>query len=624
MLKALQSQLTSGPLADLNAGTVDGNGFVTEVQSLVGSYGQNVDQQLLPHFVNIDQLLLLQGQRIAFDMVALNQENTVGLITSSTLATDAQTAINSLTSGPITSLDTPISDYVTATQVFEAGLKSVATSLGASTNPLSTADANLTVQALAEAYRANLHAGLQVTHPNISNQADTAITTLENASAAITSTGSAAETELNTAITNFDNAMLDTTGLFGPQGKVSQVNAEFGYVPHNLTVQRSATTMSAVSGTGTSGGTATLTATLTSTSTGAGISGAIVSFTLDGAFAGTAVTDSSGVATLTDVPTTAPAGTSTGSVVASFAGDLSDKLSYNSGNLVISQDGSKTALTSSANPSVSGQSVTFTATVSPATGTGTPTGTVTFKDGTTTLGTGTLNGSGVATFSTTTLAVGTHSITAVYAGDTNFAASTSSAVSQVVNQASTTSTVTSSANPSTSGESVTFTATVTPASPGAGTPTGTVNFLDGTTQIGTGTLSNSGGSDTATFATSSLTAGTHSITAVYVGDTNFTTSTSPALTQTVNQAPAITSAASTTFTTGTAGTFNVTTTGFPTPALTETGTLPTGVTFTDNHNGTATLASTAATPAGTYPLTITAANGITPDATQNFTLTVSP
>ena len=381
MLKALQAQLTSGPLADLQAGTVNGDGYVTEVQSLVGSYAQNVNQQLLPHFVNIDQLLLLQGQRMVADAVALNQENVVGQIDDATLTTEAQTAINSLTAGPIYSLDTPVSAYVSTTQLFETELKSVATGLGASTSPLTTADANLTVQALAEAYRANLHAGLQVTHPNISNEADTAITTLENAAAAITSTGTAAQTELTTAITAFDTAVLDTTGLFGPQGKVSQVNAEYGYVPHNLTVQRSDTTMSSVSGTGTSSGTATLTATLTSASTGTGIAGAIVSFTLDGAFAGTAVTDSSGVATLTDVPTTGTTGTTTGSVVASFAGDLANKLSFNSGDLVLSQDGSTTTLASSLNPSTFGQSVTFTATVAAATGTGTPTGSVTFKDG---------------------------------------------------------------------------------------------------------------------------------------------------------------------------------------------------------------------------------------------------
>ena len=89
--------------------------------------------------------------------------------------------------------------------------------------------------------------------------------------------------------------------------------------------------------------------------------------------------------------------------------------------------------------------------------------------------------------------------------------------------------------------------------------------------------------------------------------------------------PAITSPSSTTFTVGSPGTFTVTTTGFTPPAtLTETGALLTGVTFVDNGNGTATLAGTpGAGTAGTYPLTITAANGVTPNATQSFTLTVN-
>ncbi|MGD0069876.1 MAG: IPT/TIG domain-containing protein, partial [Streptosporangiaceae bacterium] len=98
---------------------------------------------------------------------------------------------------------------------------------------------------------------------------------------------------------------------------------------------------------------------------------------------------------------------------------------------------------------------------------------------------------------------------------------------------------------------------------------------------------------------------------------------SPADQYTYSAAPAITSAASTTLTAGTAGSFTVTTSGSPAPALTETGTLPSGVTFTDNGDGTATLAGTpAAGTGGTYPLTITAHNGVTPDATQSFTLTV--
>ena len=94
---------------------------------------------------------------------------------------------------------------------------------------------------------------------------------------------------------------------------------------------------------------------------------------------------------------------------------------------------------------------------------------------------------------------------------------------------------------------------------------------------------------------------------------------------TISQAPTITSSDSATFTAGVAGIFIVTTSGSPTPTLSETG-LPsgTGLTFTDNGNGTATLASTAATPAGNYPFTITAHNGAGADDVQNFTLHVSP
>ena len=97
---------------------------------------------------------------------------------------------------------------------------------------------------------------------------------------------------------------------------------------------------------------------------------------------------------------------------------------------------------------------------------------------------------------------------------------------------------------------------------------------------------------------------------------------SKGLSITVNQAPAITSANSITFTAGTAGTFSVTATGSPTPALSETGPLPTGITFTDNGNGTATLAGNSST-SGAFPITITASNGIGSPATQSFTLTIA-
>ena len=90
------------------------------------------------------------------------------------------------------------------------------------------------------------------------------------------------------------------------------------------------------------------------------------------------------------------------------------------------------------------------------------------------------------------------------------------------------------------------------------------------------------------------------------------------------EAPGITSPAGTTFTTGQTGTFTVTTSGVPNSTLSETGALPPGVTFTDNGDGTATLAGTpAAGSGGTYPFTITATNGVIPAATQSFTLTVN-
>ena len=117
-----------------------------------------------------------------------------------------------------------------------------------------------------------------------------------------------------------------------------------------------------------------------------------------------------------------------------------------------------TAVSAAPNPSVFGQAVTFTATVTPTGGSGTPTGSVTFQDGSSVLGSATLSG-GSATFTLATLAVGPHSITAVYGGGGGFSGSTSPALTQTVNQAQTTTAVSSSVNPTVFGQSVTFTAT---------------------------------------------------------------------------------------------------------------------------------------------------------------------
>ena len=130
------------------------------------------------------------------------------------------------------------------------------------------------------------------------------------------------------------------------------------------------------------------------------------------------------------------------------------------------------------------------------------------------------------------------------------------------------------------------------------------------------------GNGTATLSGTPTSAGTYAVPLVA---TNAYGSVQQTLTITIQQPPAITSASSTAFTVGTPGTFSVTTTGSPTAKITESGALPSGVTFVDGGNGTATLAGTPA--AGTnasYPITITAANGVGSNATQSFTLTVNP
>ncbi len=156
-----------------------------------------------------------------------------------------------------------------------------------------------------------------------------------------------------------------------------------------------------------------------------------------------------------------------------------------------------TAIATSGTPSTYGDNVTFTATVTRGAGTNTPSGTVTFMEGATTLGTGTLSGGGAsptATFSTTTLAVGTHSnITAVYGGDSNFQGSTSTSITQVVNTLAITVTADSGQGKDYGDADPTLTYTNTPSLPNGDTFSGALSRAAGenvgTYAISQGTLS---------------------------------------------------------------------------------------------------------------------------------------
>jgi len=200
-------------------------------------------------------------------------------------------------------------------------------------------------------------------------------------------------------------------------------------------------------------------------------------------------------------------------------------------NQTVNKASTTVAVTNSVSPSIYGQSITITATVAVVLpGNGAPSGTVTFKDGGITLGTASLS-AGKATFTISTLGAGTHSITAIYAGDANFGTSTSGVLTQTVNQANTSITISSSNNPSGKGQPLILTANVTILPAGAGAATGTVTFRDGVVILGTATLSG----EKATFTTSTLSMGSHSITATYEGDANCIASTSSILTQVINE-----------------------------------------------------------------------------------------
>jgi hypothetical protein len=270
--------------------------------------------------------------------------------------------------------------------------------------------------------------------------------------------------------------------------------------------------------------------TLTATVTGAGATPTGTVTFLDGTTTlGTAALDSSGQAGLT----LSSLGVGDHELTATYSGDVQSGGSTSAALVeTVTPAATAVSLASSENPAPLGASVTLTATV---TGAGsTPTGTVTFLDGTTTLGTASLDGAGHARLTLSSLSAGTHSLGASYGGDPLNAGSQAPTLTETISEtatpAATTTSLTSSENPSPAGASITLTARVT--AHAGGRPTGRVTFMDGSAKLATEPLS--GGS--VAISVRSLGSGTHVLTAVYSGDATHSGSTSPALKESVTGA----------------------------------------------------------------------------------------
>jgi uncharacterized protein YjiK len=380
-----------------------------------------------------------------------------------------------------------------------------------------------------------------------------------------------------------------------------------GSAPFNVTVMGTPNVV-ATADPVTYGSPATITVSVTDP-TGSFTPSGAVDVTVDGAPAGTHNLDGSGTATFS------VSGLAAGShaVSATYAGDARYTGYSSICTLNVSQASSTTNLSSDTNPSIVGDSVTLTATVTDADAVAT--GDVEFFDGGASIGSATLDGSGQATLTTSTLAVGSHAITATYSGDDNNTGSTSSELDQVV----------APALAITSGATAPFVAGVpgsfTISAVGPSTPALSVAAVTGKLPMWVQVHDNGDGTATVS-GTPPLTPAAHTYPAVVTATASGHTVTQ-SLSIVVGNAPALTSVNALTVKVGTAKTFTVHTTGYPKPAITVSGALPAGLTFTDRGNGTATFTGTAAPgTGGTYLLTLTATSA-EGTATQTFTLTVN-
>ena len=299
----------------------------------------------------------------------------------------------------------------------------------------------------------------------------------------------------------------------------SNYNGSIGILTGGQTVGKasSSTALSSSANPSTYGQSITFTATVTpSSATGT------VQFQIDGSSFGAPVTLSGGSAT-SGATSSLSVGNHTVTAVYSGDSNYNGSIGILTGGQTVGKASSSTGVSSSANPSAYGQSITFTATVTPSAASGT----VQFQIDGSSFGAPVVISGGTASTSTSSLAVGNHTVAAVYSGDSNYNGSIGILTGgQTVNKAASSTGVSSSANPSTYGQSITFTATVTPSA-----ASGTVQFRIDGSNFGA-PVALSGGSATSG-ATSSLSVGNHTVTAVYSGDSNYNGSTGT-LSQTVS------------------------------------------------------------------------------------------
>jgi|GEM_PF-3834503 len=287
------------------------------------------------------------------------------------------------------------------------------------------------------------------------------------------------------------------------------------------------TSISVANISGTAGYSVTLSATLKRTDTSAVVSGKTISFKIDSTQVGTATTNTSGIATLSyAIPSATTAGSHT--ISATFAGDTTFTGSNGTGTLTVSKP-IATALTVTNVSGAQGTAVNLTATLKRTdTNAAVASKTVTFKIDTTQVGTAVTNSSGLATFAYTipsSATTGSHTITASFAGDTTYTNSSGTGTLTVTVAANTIATAITTPNVSgVQGKAVSLTATLKRTDTKAAVGSKTITFKVDTTQVGTAVTNSSGIATFAYTIPSNTSAGSHTITASFAGDTTYTAS----------------------------------------------------------------------------------------------------